>query len=37
MKGLVTFTTALALACVGSAAQAQQVRVIASNSQGSIF
>ena len=37
MKKLVTFTAALAFACAASAAQAQQVRVIASNPQGSIF
>lgn len=37
MTKLVTFTAATALACVVSAAQAQQVRVIASNPQGSIF
>ena len=37
MTKLVTFTAALAFACAGSTAQAQQVRVIASNPQGSIF
>jgi TRAP transporter TAXI family solute receptor len=37
MKRLVTITAALALACASSAAHAQDVRVIASNPQGSIF
>ena len=37
MRILVTFTAAAALACAVSTAQAQDVRVIASNPQGSIF
>lgn len=37
MRILVTFTAAAALACAISTAQAQDVRVIASNPQGSIF
>jgi TRAP transporter TAXI family solute receptor len=37
MKRLMTITAVLALACASSAAAAQDVRVIASNPQGSIF